>query len=892
MSNINYDSVFVVSGGGHGITAQCVIKLAQVCPCSFILLGRSSLKNEPAWAKNITDEIELKKQAFSALNYQDKKPKPVEVNQLIKSIFAIREIQKTLQTIKQLGGQAEYLSCDITDHVNLRQTLAPIVDKFGQITGIIHGAGVLADKLIENKTEQDFEVVYSTKIEGLQNLLSCVNPDQLKHLVLFSSAAGFYGNIGQSDYAISNEILNKFAHQFKHENRNCQVTSFNWGPWESGMVTPELKQVFAERGIEVIPVEVGTRIFVNQLIKGNSETVQILVGSELVNPSVFLESDLKSYQIKRKLTLEANPFLQDHVIGNHPVLPAIFAVVWLANSAEELYPGYSFVSCENYQVLKGIVFDATLADEYILDVKEIQKIEQQEIELSAKIWSKTKEGKYRYHYQGNLKLLKQIPNSPIYENFDKHQDNQLIKLSPYQDGTLFHTGNFQGVKRIINITSKKITMECVVTKVEENYWGQFPFQSFNPLAADIPFQCMLIWVRRFYQAGSLPTKCQKVEHFQNIPFNSEKTLYVSMEVQSSSETKLVANIISHDEEGNIYSRVFGSEVTISKQLNHLFTPGNINNKETENLISFWHKFLGVRHPICALSTALYKRFVGKIIIEDEQDFHALNHKPRLYLANHQVGIESILFVFAVSALSNSVINTVAKFEHQQSWVNELSKQIYAYPQIKDPELIFYFDRNNQGSMLNLLKSTKEVIQQQQRSLLVHVQGTRALTCRQPVNDLSSVFIDLALELNLPIIPVKFVGGLPVEPLETRIEFPFRYTCQNYHLGKAIFPENLKTLGNLERKTLILEKLNQLGETPDQSFPNLPDTNFEKEVQLWIKQTGVSQVCAVLYKVLETIPNPPDEIRTLLAGIRKGNFHVSHTPEDHWLEKFGKWLSGY
>jgi 3-oxoacyl-(acyl-carrier-protein) synthase/acyl carrier protein len=44
--------VFLVSGGAKGITAQCVIKLAQQYQCKFILLGRSSTEKEAVWAED------------------------------------------------------------------------------------------------------------------------------------------------------------------------------------------------------------------------------------------------------------------------------------------------------------------------------------------------------------------------------------------------------------------------------------------------------------------------------------------------------------------------------------------------------------------------------------------------------------------------------------------------------------------------------------------------------------------------------------------------------------------------------------------------------------------------------------------------------------------------
>ncbi len=577
-SELSSDSVFLVSGGGRGITAQCVIKLAKAFQCKFILLGRTERIAEPAYAQGCVEEKELKPRIIKNIQAQGEKPTPVKVQKTLKAILAQREIEETLQAIVQAGGQVEYISADITDVVVLQEKLTATVERFGSITGIIHGAGVLADKLIEKKTEQDFESVYSTKINGLQSMLACVNDSQLDHLVLFSSAAGFYGNIGQSDYAMANEILNKFAHDFKRQHPACHVVSFNWGPWDGGMVTPELKQLFAQRNIEVIPIEVGTQMVVDNLRTLVPEAVQVLVGSPFITPIGELEPELQTYRIRRKLTLAANPFLHDHVIGGHPVLPVTCATAWIANVCEHLLGGYKCFSCENIKVLKGIVFDETLANEYILDLKEINKsklAERTEIELAATIWSETTTGKPLYHYSVQIKLQPELPPAPTYATFDLTVDEELANMSPYQDGTLFHGPRFQGFKQMLNISPKRLTVACAFQSLDDTQRGQFPLLTLDPIAADAQFQCMLVWVRHFYQAGSLPLRCQRGEYFQAIP--DGETFYVSIEVQSSTDTKSVANIISHDSQGQVYSRVFGSEVTISKQLNHLFVPSSIVN---------------------------------------------------------------------------------------------------------------------------------------------------------------------------------------------------------------------------------------------------------------------------------------------------------------------------
>src|SRR5690606_276050 len=111
----------------------------------------------------------------------------------------------------------------------------------------------------------DFEYVYAAKVHGLENMLAAIDPHQLKVMVLFSSVAGFYGNTGQADYAIANEILNKTAHRFQALYPQCRVITINWGPWDGGMVTQQLRDYFDQLNTKIIPVDVGTQMPIDEL---------------------------------------------------------------------------------------------------------------------------------------------------------------------------------------------------------------------------------------------------------------------------------------------------------------------------------------------------------------------------------------------------------------------------------------------------------------------------------------------------------------------------------------------------------------------------------------------------------------------------------------------------
>jgi len=558
-----------VSGGGRGITAQCVIRLAEQAHCKFILLGRTSLEIPlPEWARGENDEAALKRRIMENFKAAGEAPTPQKIQKTFRQIQAQAEIEGTLDAVRKAGGQAEYVSVDVTDCHALEEKLAGPVFRLGKVTGIIHGAGSLADKRIEKKSILDFETVFSPKVDGLQNLLEVAPADQLDFIVLFSSVAGIYGNVGQADYAIANEVLNKMALLLQRAHPACRVISMNWGPWDAGMVTPELKKAFEERGVEVIPVDVGANILVQELAPKDEPQVEVVIGSLPAMPPEPGQSELRQYQIRRKIRLESNPFLADHQIGDHPVLPATCAATWVVNACEQLYPGYNFFSLSNYKVLKGIVFDDSLADEYTLELKETAKTPAGEIDFDALIWSKNANGRLIYHYKASVRLVggELVPPVEGLPAEAASPDDSIEGQKLYQDGVLFHGPAFQGVEKVLKLSEERLVIQLCLPKSDEHFQGQFPVQNKNnPYIYDAIVQILLIWAQTYHQAPCLPSSLIKMEQYANIPF--EQPCVVTMEVVASSEMAVVGDIRAQSLDGRVYVRFTGLEGTISKLLN-------------------------------------------------------------------------------------------------------------------------------------------------------------------------------------------------------------------------------------------------------------------------------------------------------------------------------------
>ncbi len=564
-TKLSKDSVFLVSGGARGVTAKCVIEMAKAFQCKFILLGRSDFDVElPDFAKNESDESTMKRLIMNDLKEQGEKPSLPKIQRIFSNIVAKKEIENTLSQIKRHGGQAVYLQGDVTNLNSFKTELDKITTTFGPVTGVIHGAGRLADKYIQDKTEADFENVLSVKLDGLLSLLGTVDLDTLDHLILFSSVAGFYGNVGQTDYAIANEILSKAAHLFKTNHPNTHVSAINWGAWDSGMVSGELKAQFEAAGVSLVNSEGGVAMLINEFNIEYANQPQVIIGGTLPAAESHI-GDLRTHRIHRKLRLEDNPFLNHHVIQGKAVLPVVNAVGWMAQSCEKLYPDFSVFKVENTKLFKGIVFDGSQKDEYILESKEIEK-NAEKIVFETTVLSEG--GKLpNYHYKATVTLLnkKSIPEASLFSHQISGNYSVTDGTTLYQDGSLFHGTYFQGIEQILDCTEEQIVLACKAPEVPLSEQGQFSVQSINTFFADIQYQGMVVWVQKYLDgAKSLPLQTDSATIYKKIPFGKE--LFVNVNIREASDFKMVADCMVYDSEGVLYMQTKGAAVTVSKQL--------------------------------------------------------------------------------------------------------------------------------------------------------------------------------------------------------------------------------------------------------------------------------------------------------------------------------------
>lgn len=255
------------------------IGLAEKYKSHLVLLGRSSLPEqvEPAEIAAAVGEVKLKAALIQMARERGESPKPAEIGRQANRIMAAREIRQTLQRIQQAGGRADYRSVDVSDQHSFAAMLLEIQSEYGEIAGIVHGAGVIEDKLLRDKTPESFDRVFNTKVHSTAALIDAIKPNSLKFLALFASVASRFGNRGQSDYAAANEVLGKVACTLNQAWPQTRTFAVAWGPWaEIGMVA-DLEKHLTARGLTLIPPALGVQMFLDEIASGDRSTPEVII---------------------------------------------------------------------------------------------------------------------------------------------------------------------------------------------------------------------------------------------------------------------------------------------------------------------------------------------------------------------------------------------------------------------------------------------------------------------------------------------------------------------------------------------------------------------------------------------------------------------------------------
>jgi NAD(P)-dependent dehydrogenase (short-subunit alcohol dehydrogenase family) len=608
--------VVLATGGARGITAEVLRTLARP-GCTLVLTGRSAWpEEEGADTAALADAAALR--AFHVARVREGKAKltPGEIQRLVQATLAQREMRANAADFRAAGAAVEYHAVDVTDEAALRSVVDGVVARYGAIHGVVHGAGVIEDKLVADKASASWSRVVETKVIGLALLAKLVDPAALRFFTVFASVAGRYGNSGQADYATANELMTRIAQQLQARwGSRVAVSSMCWGPWGAttfgaGMVTAETEAKFAAKGVKLVGAALGRRLFRAEIDRAGGEAegavevicgeadwdshearraqVRWLVGAPTapaasrpaaaspardLAPLLGASTPTSLPTGERLLPIRLDPardrYLLEHVIDGKMVLPAAAALEIMAEATQVLWPGWQVVEVREHRLLKGL--EMTAAQNLVVRIAPPPYGSSEGFEVNASLQSPLADGRGLTHYRCVVRLEQVMPQPlPAMEAAPRHDERSLSVAKAYGEW-LFHGPRFQVITSIDGLSPQGATAR--VRRSEPSQWlarGATPSPDawcFDPALIDAAAQMAWLWSRAYRDESALPARFARVARCATTLPESMTMIY---RCEPTTDTTIVRGHVAFvDDAGRVVMEIEELDSIASAALNRL-----------------------------------------------------------------------------------------------------------------------------------------------------------------------------------------------------------------------------------------------------------------------------------------------------------------------------------
>lgn len=349
---ITAGGVWIVSGGGRGITAMTAMRLAAKHRLRLHLLGTAPV---PEADLSLVTEAKKDRAAVRRQVMKDASNRGENPVECWRDTEKAIEIQQTLLECRSLGISAVYHCCDVSDRVSLMKLVEKIRREEGPIRGVLHGAGAGQDSRFDRKRPEKVDRCLRAKIDGTLALIEATNGDPLEWFVGYGSISGRFGANGHTDYSLANDMMAKIIDRYRSERPEVRSTTFHWHAWgDIGMATkPEARLALEMIDMVFMPGEDGVRHFLEELEYGGDEP-EVLITDEQYFRKFYPADRLASSAAGRRsvhlpligdacgtrsskgaaVSVLLNPltdrFLSQHRISGKPTLPFVVALELMA----------------------------------------------------------------------------------------------------------------------------------------------------------------------------------------------------------------------------------------------------------------------------------------------------------------------------------------------------------------------------------------------------------------------------------------------------------------------------------------------------------------------------------------------------------------------------------
>ena len=169
-----------------------------------------------------------------------------------------QEAEQVVQEIQALGQASHALLFDVNEREKVMQLLEQDVAEHGAFYGVVLNAGLTRDAAFPALTDEDWDEVVSTSLNGFYNVLKPLVMPMIRlkkggRIVTLSSVSGLMGNRGQVNYSAAKAGLIGATKALALElaKRKITVNCVAPGLIETEMVTEEVK----EHALKMIPLQ-------------------------------------------------------------------------------------------------------------------------------------------------------------------------------------------------------------------------------------------------------------------------------------------------------------------------------------------------------------------------------------------------------------------------------------------------------------------------------------------------------------------------------------------------------------------------------------------------------------------------------------------------------------
>ncbi|MGZ4565050.1 MAG: SDR family NAD(P)-dependent oxidoreductase, partial [Mycobacterium sp.] len=367
------DPVFLVTGAAGSIVSAITADLAAAWRGTFHLLDLTPEPDpdDPDLRRYTEDPEGFKAELAARMRARGERPRPVLIERELARLERLQAALAAAREVEQAGGSAYYHSVDVTDAGAVERVMAKVRETSGRVDVLLHAAGVEISHALPDKEPAEFDLVLGVKGDGLFNVLHAIGDLPLGAVVAFSSVAGRFGNVGQTDYSAANDLQCKILSNLRRTRPGVRALAIDWTAWDSiGMATRgSIPKLMAAAGVEMLPAEAGVAWIRRELGTGLTDGEVVVAGAlgalvaephdtggidptsltaqgpmvgEVVRASVH-----DGLVLHTTLDPATRPFLNHHRIDGTPVLPGVMAMEAFAEAARVLAPELEIAAIEN-----------------------------------------------------------------------------------------------------------------------------------------------------------------------------------------------------------------------------------------------------------------------------------------------------------------------------------------------------------------------------------------------------------------------------------------------------------------------------------------------------------------------------------------------------------------